>query len=566
MACGIRPSPPRLDAAQSYVAHKLRGYLTWTGYQCRVFNVGKHRRERPEPDEHSGDGVGSRADASFFSSDNSEAKQYREQLAMEVLDEAISWLCEEGGAVALFDATNTTRARRQRILSRVEPVGSHVGVIFVECICNQPGVLASNMLQKVCGSPDFARMPLQQALEDLSARIENYKAVYEPLEDAEGGEVAYIKLIDLQSKVVARNIFGSLAHSILAFLMSIHIHPRPVFLLRSGQCGDRQAVQDAVLQRASVSAQGVAPDVAAKAAEAGATADLSTLLSLDQQGLAWSKAVGVYAAETAGVVQSSSRKATPELAHDLAAGQCSAGGTASMAAAPAPAPRFATFTSTLQRCIQTAEAMDLGAATPLSALLPMDTGVYAGLPLRSLAELDPAAFKAWQHSESPDLFRIAGGESLRDVATRLTSLVVDIERCRCPVVVVGHLSSLQVLMAYFRGIPLDAAVQMPIPSGTVIELVPSQYGWIESAVTVSGGDSAPPSACEAQTTTAPKASEGLSDPVDELLAALDDECPRIEARLSTAGSRFRVQRECVARPKRHYEPTGRDGAGTAKSS
>lgn len=59
-------------------------------------------------------------------------------------------------------------------------------------------------------------------LGDLAARkrIENYESVYETIDD---DELSYIKLINMQSKVVCNRIYGNVAHLLTPFLMSIHI-------------------------------------------------------------------------------------------------------------------------------------------------------------------------------------------------------------------------------------------------------------------------------------------------------------------------------------------------------
>jgi hypothetical protein len=56
--------------------------------------------------------------------------------------------------------------------------------------------------------------------QDLRARISNYEAVYETVEDDE--QLSYIKLINLQSKVICNRIYGKIAQKIVGFLMAIH--------------------------------------------------------------------------------------------------------------------------------------------------------------------------------------------------------------------------------------------------------------------------------------------------------------------------------------------------------
>lgn len=244
---------------KSTVANKLRSFLLWRGFACRTFNVGEARRKDVPTT------VG--ASSAFFSTSNAEAKAVREALAMGVLHTALHFLAFQGGNVAILDATNSTRARRRAILASVlawrdgehekanaasppapssvvarQKAGLTPHVLFIENVCNDARVLASNMLQKVLNSPDYASLPVEAALTDLQARIREYETVYETvdeaLEDAGSplGPIAYIKLIDLSSKVVCRNIpGGALAFSIVSYLMVLHVGARPLWLVRAGQ-------------------------------------------------------------------------------------------------------------------------------------------------------------------------------------------------------------------------------------------------------------------------------------------------------------------------------------------
>ena len=162
---------------KSYVANKISSFLNWKGIRCKSFNVGALRRKA----------VTEKQTAEFFSGDNASAKAKREEMAMAVLHSALDWLNEKGN-VALLDATNTTRGRRNHILHSVSDyyrgdVSRTPYVIFVECICNDESVLHSNMLQKVTNSPDYRDMPVEDALADLKVRIAEYEKVYESVDE-----------------------------------------------------------------------------------------------------------------------------------------------------------------------------------------------------------------------------------------------------------------------------------------------------------------------------------------------------------------------------------------------
>ncbi|CAB5137659.1 unnamed protein product [Rhizophagus irregularis] len=75
---------------KSYIVKKLSRYLTWLQYETKIFNVGNLRRNTAQlikngtaPNNHS---------HSFFDPNNEYAKNVRDQLAMDSLDELIYWL------------------------------------------------------------------------------------------------------------------------------------------------------------------------------------------------------------------------------------------------------------------------------------------------------------------------------------------------------------------------------------------------------------------------------------------------------------------------------------------
>lgn len=208
---------------KSYIAYKLLGYLRWRGLNASLFNVGKHRRHVAEKKAEA-------QSSDFFSPDNAEAKAARDDIAMEVLECMLDWL-GSGGDVSLFDATNTTAARRRAVLAHCQARSLDLRVIFLESICDDPRVLENNYRVKVANSPDYKNVPQEEALADLRQRVANYEKVYESIDD---DELSYIKLHNLASKVLFNKIHGQLSHAIAAYLMSIHVMPRPIFFVRAG--------------------------------------------------------------------------------------------------------------------------------------------------------------------------------------------------------------------------------------------------------------------------------------------------------------------------------------------
>merc|ERR1712062_479832 len=74
--------------------------------------------------------------------------------------------------------------------------------------------------------------------------------------------------------------------------------------------------------------------------------------------------------------------------------------------------------------------------------------------------------------------RFPGGESYYDVIAKLEPVIIDIEQQTAPVLIVSHISSIQIFLAYFLNMPVEEAMQVDVPLHTVIELSPQPGGRI----------------------------------------------------------------------------------------
>ncbi|KAK1912192.1 hypothetical protein P3342_009792 [Pyrenophora teres f. teres] len=73
--------------------------------------------------------------ADFFDPQNQRAAALREQCAMETLDDLLDYILKGSGSVGIFDATNSTLARRQQIMERIRNrAGPELNVLFVESV------------------------------------------------------------------------------------------------------------------------------------------------------------------------------------------------------------------------------------------------------------------------------------------------------------------------------------------------------------------------------------------------------------------------------------------------
>lgn len=173
---------------KSYITKKIRRYLSWQQHNTRIFNVGNRRRvaagtsadvNNSSPQPTSGvmdaptqaahillNGVdptqsskqapsnskrtstaielmnGEPMDqtAEFFDPTNSKAAQIREQVALSTLDELLDFLLNEGGAVGILDATNSTVERRKLLFDRIKEREPKLGILFIESVCQDKDV------------------------------------------------------------------------------------------------------------------------------------------------------------------------------------------------------------------------------------------------------------------------------------------------------------------------------------------------------------------------------------------------------------------------------------------
>jgi hypothetical protein len=88
---------------KSFLSAKLVTYFNWSGVPAKIFNAGERRRDN--------EGATESGRATFFSTSNSAAVAKRDEIALLTLGEAVSYLGEGGGTIAIFDATNTTKGR-----------------------------------------------------------------------------------------------------------------------------------------------------------------------------------------------------------------------------------------------------------------------------------------------------------------------------------------------------------------------------------------------------------------------------------------------------------------------
>lgn len=172
---------------KSYITKKIQRYLSWQQHNTRIFNVGNRRRIAAgvaNPADASPTSATDKVDAptqaatillngtkvpdivveeptkldlngptqdpqpcekidqsaKFFDPKNESASKLREQVALDTLDELLAYLLNQGGAVGILDATNSTIHRRQLLVERIKAREPKLGILFIESICHDKNV------------------------------------------------------------------------------------------------------------------------------------------------------------------------------------------------------------------------------------------------------------------------------------------------------------------------------------------------------------------------------------------------------------------------------------------
>jgi len=467
---------------KSFIARKLQNFVTWRGSECKVFNVGKYRRT-------AADGA---CGADFFDSKNEAAGKLRQQAASLALDDMLRWLdYEDSGSgtctptaskvrkdrVGIFDATNSTKERRDWVLNecnnKTKRAGKPTGVVFVESICDDKDLLHANFMTKVTSSPDYKDMNVEDAMADLLTRVKKYEEAYETIED---DELSYVKIFNLSSKMLVNHIYGRMAKSIVPALMAWNIGTRPVFICRAGQTlneSERACLGGGMCRSENLGRHGKAfrdalfshmkeecLDFIARRQKASFSPDLNTGTSIS--GLI-NKGFGSH--------HNLHSMSSEEEEEDVYVG--------TDGLTPLPFPCHI-MSSTMPRARQTVAWKEMPYPIEvLSNLNPLDKGDFTGQELEDLAVKNPIWYN--QLVEDPFYTRFPGGECYGDLTSRLESVVVDIEQQVGPVLVVSHVSVLQVLVAYFRNEPVEKCTSIAIPLNTILKFTPAKGGgWQES--------------------------------------------------------------------------------------
>lgn len=205
---------------KSMVARKIMENLEKEGIRIQVFNNGDVRRRLlPQNNSH----------ADFYDPDNAECSRLREEIALVNIYEAKNYLAEGGGQVAILDATNISRTRRNKLRCHL----AEHPLLFIECINTDKDLVAAGMARKT-GLSEFAHLTPEEAFRSLEERIALYQRHYDPLED----EYDHIIMDSLNNRIIKERVRAVLPYYPRIRDIVVSDWVKSLFLVRHGQSED----------------------------------------------------------------------------------------------------------------------------------------------------------------------------------------------------------------------------------------------------------------------------------------------------------------------------------------
>lgn len=157
----------------------------------------------------------------------------RQAAAQAAMDDMLRWFKRERGVVSIFDATNSTRQRRQWIYETCRDAG--IETLFVESLCDDEDLIMNNIREVKTTSPDYKGLDPEAAAIDFRTRIRHYETAYETIGDHEK-DYTYVKLINVGSTVIINQIKDYLTSRLVYYVQNLHIKPRSIWLSRVSFC------------------------------------------------------------------------------------------------------------------------------------------------------------------------------------------------------------------------------------------------------------------------------------------------------------------------------------------
>lgn len=386
--------------------------------------------------------------ADFFDPQNERASQLREQCAMETLDDLLDYILKGSGSVGIFDATNSTLARRELIMEKIrQRAGPELNVLFVESVCRDQNLLESNMRLKLSG-PDYQDKDPVAALADFKKRVAIYEKNYVPIGDyEEDNNMPYVKMVDVGRKMISHQIKGFLAGQAVYYLLNFNLAPRMIWITRHGESTDNVAGK--IGGDSELSANG---EKYAKA--------MTRFISLQRKEWAVRQADKIANTHFP-PAPGDHTPPNPYYSHEIEEQH-----------------NFCVWTSMLKRSVQSGQYFcdEDFEVKQMRMLDELNAGIMEGLTYDEIRTKHADEYLRRRRGKLAYRYPGPGGEGYLDVINRIRPVIVELERMTDHCLLITHRSVARVLLAYFQGLNREDVADLDCPLGMLYQLEPKPYG------------------------------------------------------------------------------------------
>ncbi|KAF8137338.1 bifunctional 6-phosphofructo-2-kinase fructose-2,6-bisphosphate 2-phosphatase [Boletus edulis] len=423
---------------KTHISRALERYLRWMGVKTYVVSLGDYRRKTLG-------GAQSLPPDYFTLGEKTPETMALRKMVSGGCEKLIWDFFEGGGQVVIYDANNGSQKARQSLAEKFDKEGIHV--ILLESICDNKEIIETNIRNVKISSPDYRDWDPDKAVEDYYGRIRDSEMLYETITETNW---PFIRIFNVGEKIMVNNIRGYLQSRIVFFLMNIHNRFRMIYFARSGQSLIEHSYKaDSDLSPAGWEyAEKLKDFVTERRAKA-----------LEQR--------GYDPSDRRLVIWTSTRCRAHHTAWPFQAIQSSLSTLSLDSSTPSALTDFPTApkegASKLR--VKVVEKPQMSEINP---------GVWDGLTPDQAKKFYPEEWARFV--KDPYAFRAPRAESYHDLSVRLEPVLVELEREKEDLLIIGHSSVIRCLLAYLIGLPASEIPAIEIARGDLLEVVPTSYG------------------------------------------------------------------------------------------
>eukprot|EP00606_Chrysophyceae_sp_TOSAG23-5_P000812 GSChrysophyteH2.ASY1.ANO1.1618.1 assembled CDS len=347
----------------------------------------------------------------FFDPNNEDSWKKREGIYDEINAEVVAFMQAHPNGVAILDSTNATFERRNKISSMIYSTGAKM--MFVEVQSDDETEIKGEIEKIIRDSPDYDGVSREVAESDFKRKLAHYASIYESIDNGKHKAEAAWNYIkcDLQ-----RGHF--IIHNVRGYLQQKIAH----FIMNL-----RTEPHTFYLSRHGQSVYNAFGRIGGDS-------------GLSQHGMNYAHLLAEFTKNNQFAGERPARL----------------------------------WTSTMRRTRETAQFIEQKMRPRAwHHLDELFAGACDGMTYEEIEEVYPEEFA--RRNEDKLAYRYPRGESYLDVIARLEPMIIEMERHREPLLIVGHQGILRIIYAFYMGLSRAEAPYVSIPLNNVLECKPGAF-------------------------------------------------------------------------------------------